>query len=52
MRFFFISRIGEVPVISSDNGTNFDNADKVLKICLENLTQSTIKHYLSSQHVA
>ena len=49
---FFISRIGQVPVMCSDNGTNFDDADKVLKICLENLTQSTIKHYLSSQHVA
>lgn len=49
---FFISRIGQMPVMCSDNGTNFDDADKVLKICLENLTQSTIKHYLSSQHVA
>lgn len=49
---FFISRIGQMPVMCSDNGTNFDDADKVLKICLENLTQSTIQHYLSSEHVA
>ena len=47
----YISWKGKVLVMHSDNGTNFDGANKELKTCIRNLTQTKIQYCLSSQNI-
>ena len=44
----YISWRGQVSVMRSDNHIHFDGAIKEIKVCIKNITQTKIQHYLSS----
>ena len=47
----FIARRGQVLTIRSDNGTNLVGADNELKLCIKNLNQNQIQHYLCQRNI-
>ena len=47
----FIARCGHVKILSSDNGSNFIGAEKVLKHALNCTDQNKVAQTLSKQHI-